>query len=112
MRSSTSTARRRRRPTQPQSARRRRPAGASQAAAALARWPPAPPRLQQEQRGAAGARARPGRGEPWHLFPPRPGEYPPDIKENQQKFSEAINADFPPFIQSLLDDLDGAVIRL
>jgi hypothetical protein len=58
------------------------------------------------------ARARPGRGEPWLLFPPKPGMYTPDIEEKLQKFSEAINADFPPFIQSLLDDLDGAVIRL
>lgn len=58
------------------------------------------------------ARARSGRGEPWLLFPPRPGEYPPDIEEKLKKFSEAINTYFPPFIQSLLDDLDGAVFRI
>ena len=58
------------------------------------------------------ARARSGRGEPWLLFPPRPGEYPPDTEKELQKFSEAINTYFPPFIQSLLDDLDGAVFRL
>jgi len=58
------------------------------------------------------ARARPGRGEPWLLFPPRPGEYPPDIEEKLKKFSEAINTYFPAFVESLLDDLDGAVFRL
>jgi hypothetical protein len=58
------------------------------------------------------ARARPGRGEPWLLFPPRPGEYAPDIEEKLKKFSEAINTYFPSFVQSLLDDLDGAVFRL
>ena len=58
------------------------------------------------------ARARPGRGEPWLLFPPKPGEYPPNIEKKLKKFSENINTYFPPFIQSLLDDLDGAVFRL
>jgi hypothetical protein len=58
------------------------------------------------------ARARSGRGEPWLLFPPRPGEYAPDIEEKLKKFSEAINTYFPAFVQSLLDDLDGAVFRL
>jgi hypothetical protein len=58
------------------------------------------------------ARARPGRGEPWLLFPPRPSEYPPNIEKKLKKFSENINTYFPPFIQSLLDDLDGAVFRL
>jgi hypothetical protein len=57
------------------------------------------------------ARARPGRGEPWLLFPPRQGEYPPNIEKKLKKFSENINTYFPPFIQSLLDDLDGAVFR-
>jgi len=58
------------------------------------------------------ARARPGRSEPWLLFPPKPGMYTPEDEERLRQFSESINADFPPFIQSLLDDLDGAVIRL
>ena len=58
------------------------------------------------------ARARPGRSEPWLLFPPKPGMYTPEDEERLRQFSESINADFPPFIQSLLDDLDGAVMRL
>ena len=57
-------------------------------------------------------RARPGRGEPWLLFPPKPREYPPEAARGFRAYAKAINTYFPPFIQSLLDDLDGAVIRI
>jgi hypothetical protein len=50
------------------------------------------------------ARARPGRGEPWLLFPPK-------TLRGRKIFDyvEAINTYFPLFAQSLLDDLDGSV---
>jgi hypothetical protein len=58
------------------------------------------------------ARARPGRGEPWLLLPPKPGAFPPDVTEALQKFGDNVNTYFPAFAQSLLDDLDGAVFRI
>jgi hypothetical protein len=58
------------------------------------------------------ARARPGRGEPWLLFPPKPGEYEASESRSLRAYADIVNARFPPFIQSLLDDLDGAVIRI
>jgi len=58
------------------------------------------------------ARARPGRGEPWLLLPPKPGAFPPDVTKALQKFADSVNTYFPAFVQSLLDDLDGAVFRI
>jgi hypothetical protein len=58
------------------------------------------------------ARARPGRGEPWLLLPPKPGAFPPDVDKALRKFADNVNTYFPAFVQSLLDDLDGAVFRI
>ena len=58
------------------------------------------------------ARARPGRGEPWLLFPPRPGEYHPEVARRLKKYAETINTYFPAFIESLFDDFGGAVFRI
>jgi len=56
------------------------------------------------------ARARPGRGEPWLLFPPQDSTHP-DAKL-LRRYADIINKHFPPFIQSLLDDLEGAVFLI
>ena len=58
------------------------------------------------------ARARRGRGEPWLLFPPRSGEYAPEVERVLVRYADTINEYFPLFAQSLLDDLDGAVYRI
>jgi hypothetical protein len=58
------------------------------------------------------ARARPGRGEPWLLLPPKPGEHSSEMEQMLVQYTEVINTYFPAFVQSLLDDLDGAVIRV
>jgi hypothetical protein len=58
------------------------------------------------------ARARLGRGEPWLLFPPKPGAFPPDVAKALRAFGDNVNTYFPAFVQSLLDDLDGAVFRI
>ncbi len=58
------------------------------------------------------ARARRGRGEPWLLFPPRPGEYGPEVERVLARYADTINEYFPAFAQSLFDDLDGAVYRI
>lgn len=59
------------------------------------------------------ARARPGRGEPWLLFPPGPeSDVPPATKRRIRTYVGIINTYFPLFAQSLLDDLDGAVFRI
>jgi len=50
------------------------------------------------------ARARPGRGEPWLLFPPKTLR-----RKRIFDYVKIINAYFPAFAQSLLDDLDGSV---
>lgn len=54
------------------------------------------------------ARARPGRGEPWLLFPPAK-TWSPVVKKKIRAYVKTINTYFPLFAQSLLDDLDGAV---
>jgi hypothetical protein len=58
------------------------------------------------------ARARRGRNEPWLLFPPTPGKYPEQVEAMLRQYGEHINTYFPAFVKSLLDDLDGAVIRV
>ena len=60
------------------------------------------------------ARARPGRGEPWLLFPPARADkqWSPEVKKKIRAYVKTINTYFPLFAQSLLDDLDGAVFRI
>ncbi len=58
------------------------------------------------------ARARKGRGEPWLLIPPLPGEYDEEDEEILTKWAEAINTFFPPFAQAVLTNLEGSVIDI
>ena len=58
------------------------------------------------------ARARTGRGEPWLVVPPKPGEYAPEDEEILSAWANAINTYFPPFAQSMLSDFEGSVFDI
>ena len=58
------------------------------------------------------ARARKGRGEPCLLYPPRPGEYDPEVEAVLAAYAEAVNTFFPAFAQAALTNLEGSVIDI